>query len=99
MPEVDEENQTKRNAETQRTHSECEREVARRRRRKRSPFEEFLFPNFRLSTVDCELFAGEALEVGHLALHFFASGVGGGADTLDAQLEFVGVGGAREGFV
>src|SRR6266705_5789442 len=45
------------------------------------------------------LFAGEALEVGHLALHFLAGGVGGGADALDAQLEFVGVGGAREGFV
>src|SRR6266568_2943658 len=45
------------------------------------------------------LFAGEALEVGHLALHFLAGGVGGGADALDAQLEFVGVGGAREGFI
>src|SRR6202035_5437868 len=45
------------------------------------------------------LLAGEALEVGHLALHLFAGGVGGRADALDAQLEFVGVGGAREGFV
>jgi hypothetical protein len=40
------------------------------------------------------LLAGEALEVGHLALHLFASGVGGGADALDAELELVGVGGA-----
>ena len=30
------------------------------------------------------LLAGEALEVGHLAFHFLASGVGGGADALDA---------------
>src|SRR6266849_3215110 len=45
------------------------------------------------------LLAGEALEVGHLTLHFLAGGVGGGADALNAQLEFVGVGGAREGFV
>src|SRR6266704_3265278 len=46
-----------------------------------------------------KLFSGEALEVGHLALHFLAGGVGRGADALDAQLEFVGVGGAREGFI
>ena len=46
-----------------------------------------------------KLFAGETLEVGHLALHLFACGVGGGADALDAQLEFVGVGGARQSFV
>src|SRR5882724_12085426 len=45
------------------------------------------------------LLAGEALEVGHLALHFLAGGVGGGANTLNAQLEFVGVGGARESFI
>src|SRR5712692_10933244 len=45
------------------------------------------------------LSAGEALEVGHLALHFLAGGVGGGANPLNAQLEFVGVGGAREGFI
>src|SRR5260370_31993253 len=45
------------------------------------------------------LLAGEALEVGHLALHFLAGGVGGGADALNAQLEFVGIGGAREGFI
>ena len=44
------------------------------------------------------LLAGEALEVGHLALHFLAGGVGGGADTLDAQLEFVRVGGAEQRF-
>src|SRR5712692_9292679 len=50
-------------------------------------------------TEKCELLTGEALEVGHLALHFLAGGVGGGANTLDAQLEFVGVGGARKGFV
>ena len=37
------------------------------------------------------LFAGETFEVRHLLFHFFAGGVGGGADTLDAQLEFVGV--------
>src|SRR5260370_26232759 len=48
---------------------------------------------------ELQLFAGEALEVGHLALHFLAGGVGGGANALDAQLEFVGVVGAREGFV
>src|SRR5260370_25101253 len=46
-----------------------------------------------------KLFAGEALEVGHLALHLFAGGVGGGADALGAELEFVGVGGARQSFV
>src|SRR6267142_4984708 len=45
------------------------------------------------------LFSGEALEVGHLRGHFLAGGVGGGANTLDAQLKFVGVGGARESFV
>src|SRR6266581_9730635 len=45
------------------------------------------------------LLASEALEVGHLALHFLAGGVGGGADTLNAQLEFVGVGSASESFV
>src|SRR6266446_6383440 len=45
------------------------------------------------------LLAGEALEVGHLALHLFACGVRSGADALDAQLEFVGVGGARQSFV
>src|SRR5579862_2011468 len=45
------------------------------------------------------LLASEALEVGHLAFHFFAGGVGRGADTLDAQLEFVGVGGADQGFI
>src|SRR5713226_5287345 len=50
-------------------------------------------------TEKCELLAGKALEVGHLALHFLAGGVGGGANTLDAQLEFVGVGGASKGFV
>src|SRR6267142_2615897 len=46
-----------------------------------------------------KLLAGEALEVGHLRGHFLAGGVGGGANALDAQLEFVGVGGARESFV
>src|SRR5262249_37431848 len=45
------------------------------------------------------LFPGETLEVGHLAFHLFASRVGGGADALDAQLEFVGVGRAHERFV
>src|SRR5207245_4052928 len=49
--------------------------------------------------VSYMLFTGEALEVGHLALHFLAGGVGGGTNTLDAQLEFVGVGGARESFI
>ena len=34
-----------------------------------------------------------------MALHFLAGRVGGGADTLDAELELVGVGGARESFV
>src|SRR5258707_381924 len=47
----------------------------------------------------CTLFAGEALEVLHLAVHLFAGRVGGGADALDAELEFVGVGGARKSFV
>src|SRR5712692_3514162 len=46
-----------------------------------------------------KLLAGEALEVGHLALHFLAGSVGSGANALDAQLEFVGVGGARQSFV
>jgi hypothetical protein len=45
------------------------------------------------------LFAGEALEVGHLALHFLAGGVGGGADALDAQAEFVWIGRARQGLL
>jgi hypothetical protein len=45
-----------------------------------------------------QLLAGEALEVGHLALHFLAGGVGGGADALDAKTEFVWVGGAAESF-
>src|SRR6266436_6247118 len=45
------------------------------------------------------LLAGEALEVGHLALHFLAGGVGGGANTLNAQLELVGVGRASQSFV
>ena len=31
-----------------------------------------------------ELLAGEAFEVGHLLFHFFAGGVGGGTDALDA---------------
>jgi len=44
------------------------------------------------------LFAGKAFEVGHLALHFLASGVGCGADALYAEAEFVGVGGAAESF-
>src|ERR1700674_1777652 len=46
-----------------------------------------------------KLLAGEALEVGHLRGHFFAGGVGGGANALDAQLEFVGVRCALLGFV
>src|SRR3984893_5109876 len=45
------------------------------------------------------LFAGEALEVGHLAFHLFAGGVGGGADALGAELEFVWVRRARQSFV
>src|SRR5215469_9730931 len=56
----------------------------------------------RLKSVLCKplrLFAGEALEVGHLALHFLAGGVGSGADALDAQLEFVGVRSARQSFI
>jgi hypothetical protein len=36
---------------------------------------------------------------GTLSRDLFASGVGGGADALDAQLEFVGVRGARERFI
>ena len=42
---------------------------------------------------------GEAFEVRHLFFHFFAGGVGSGADTLDAQAEFVGVGSAQKGFI
>ena len=53
----------------------------------------------RLGIHTQRLLAGEALEIGHLALHLFACGVGGGADALDAELEFVWVGGARQGFV
>src|SRR6266566_3915573 len=49
--------------------------------------------------ADCGLFAGEALEISHLGLHFLAGGAGGGADALDAQLEFVGVGSARQSLV
>src|SRR5258708_4326644 len=44
------------------------------------------------------LFAGEALEVGHLAFHLFARGVGGRADALNTEFEFVGVGSAGESF-
>src|SRR5216684_5132055 len=50
-------------------------------------------------TENYELLAGEALEIGHLRGHLFAGGVRSGANTLNAQLEFVGVGGARQGFV
>src|SRR5580692_968038 len=46
-----------------------------------------------------KLLASEALEVGHLRGHFFASGIGGGTNTLDAQFEFVWIGRARESFV
>src|SRR5215469_6624301 len=56
----------------------------------------------RLKSVLCKplrLFAGEALEVGHLALHFLAGGVGSGTNALDAQLEFVGVRGACQSFI
>src|SRR5437763_12054874 len=45
------------------------------------------------------LFAGEALEVGHLPLHFFARGVGCGADALDAELELIGVRCAQQRFI
>src|SRR5712692_2523644 len=38
----------------------------------------------------------EALELSHRALHLLASGVGGRADALDAELELVGVGSADE---
>lgn len=40
-----------------------------------------------------------ALEFGHLTLHLFARGVGGGTDALDAQLEFVGIRRAQERFI
>jgi hypothetical protein len=46
-----------------------------------------------------KLFAGEAFEVGHLAFHLFARGVGGGADTLDAELELIGVRSAHQRFI
>src|SRR6266852_7601870 len=38
----------------------------------------------------------EALELSHRALHLLASGVGGRANALDAELELVGVGCADE---
>src|SRR5260370_41566068 len=47
---------------------------------------------------ELQLFAGEALEVGHRALHFLAGGVGAAANALSAHLQFVGVGGGRECF-
>src|SRR5467141_46528 len=50
-------------------------------------------------TENYELLAGKALEIGHLRGHLFAGGVAGGANALDAQLEFVGVRRARQGFV
>src|SRR5882724_1709619 len=51
------------------------------------------------SGLSGNLFAGEALEVGHLPFHFFARGVGGGAYALDAELELVGVRCAQERFI
>src|SRR5579863_8461286 len=45
------------------------------------------------------LLAGEAFEVGHLAFHFFARGIGSGADTLNAEAELVGVRSADERFI
>src|SRR5581483_11917158 len=44
-------------------------------------------------------FSGEALEIGHLALHFLAGGVRSGTDALNAQTEFVRIGRAHEGFL
>src|SRR5262249_1875994 len=45
-----------------------------------------------------ELLAGKTLEVGHLTLHLLAGGVGGRANTLNAQPELIGVGSAQERF-
>src|SRR6516162_11261387 len=45
------------------------------------------------------LFSREALEVSHLRGHLLASGVGGGADTLNAQLELVRIRGPHQGLV
>jgi hypothetical protein len=58
-------------------------------------FNYILVTVFTVETIPTMLLAGEAFEVCHLAFHFLAGGVGGGTDTLDAQLEFVGVGGAE----
>src|SRR5262252_4618751 len=56
--------------------------------------------NVRSGGVVCEiwpnLFAGEAFEVGHLAFHFLACGVGSGPDALNAQAELVRIGRAGE---
>jgi hypothetical protein len=37
------------------------------------------------------LFASVAFEIDHLAFHFLAGGVGGGAHALNAEFKFVGV--------
>src|ERR1700685_1133164 len=44
------------------------------------------------------LSVAEAVEFRHGAFHFFASGVGRGADTLNAEAEVVRVGSAHESF-
>src|SRR6516162_9931744 len=48
---------------------------------------------------ECELLTSEAFEIGHLRGHFLPRSVRRGTNALDAQLELVGVGRAREGFV
>src|SRR5262249_54984711 len=45
-----------------------------------------------------ELLAGKTLKIGHLALHLLAGGVSRRANTLNAQPELIGVGGAHERF-
>jgi len=46
--------------------------------------------------VEKNALAGEALEVGHLGAPFLAAESEAERDTLNAQLEFVGVGGGQE---
>ncbi len=47
-------------------------------------------------TCRLALALAEAVELGHGALHFFARGIGGRTDALDAQAEVVGIGRAQQ---
>src|SRR5712692_9987482 len=97
---------TQRGGGIPRLRNATSRQAGRKKRHRVAPLEMTsggLFPGEKASRSSARndkfgLLAGEAVEVGHLALHLVAGGVGGGADALDAQLEFVGIGGAQQGF-